>query len=303
VVLSARPMRMAIFSRSPRVHSTARLADVAVARGHEVFIIDPLACYMSISPGRPSIHYRGEHLPALDAVIPRVGSSTTFYGAAVIRQLEMMGTLCVNGSAPIVNSRDKLACLQILASHGIDLPTTGFAHSTMYTDDLIDLVGGPPLVVKLLEGTQGIGVVLAETRNAAKSVIEAFRGLKADILVQEYIREASGTDVRCIVVGDRVVAAMIRRGGPGEFRSNLHRGGKGTRAELSAEELDVAVRSARALDLRIAGVDIIRSKRGPVVIEVNSSPGLEGIEDVSGVDVASEVLAYVETLVHEKSRL
>ncbi len=261
-----------------------------------VFIIDPFGCYVSISSERPEIHYRGEVLANFDAVVPRVGASTTFYGAAVVRQLETMGTYCVNQARPIVQARDKLAALQILGGSGIRMPKTGFAHSTRYTDDLIDLIGGPPLVVKLLEGTQGIGVVLTETRNAAQSVIEAFRNLDANILVQEFIREARGEDVRCIVVGDRVVAAMLRKSERGEFRSNLHRGGRAVPVELTEEERRTAVRAAGALELRVAGVDMIRSKKGPLVLEVNSTPGLEGIEEISGVDVATEIIEFVENM-------
>ncbi|MEZ4250558.1 MAG: 30S ribosomal protein S6--L-glutamate ligase, partial [Polyangiales bacterium] len=230
----------------------------------------------------------------LDAMIPRVSASSTFYGCAVVRQLEMMGVFAANSSQAIARSRDKLRCLQILSRKGIAMPVTAFGHSTQDVRGLISAVGGAPLVVKLLEGTQGIGVVLCETQKAAESVIEAFRNLDANILVQEYIEEAAGVDLRCFVVGNKVVAAMKRTAAPGEFRSNLHRGGHGEKAKLTPEERSMAVRAAKAMRLGIAGVDIIRSKHGPLVIEVNSSPGLEGIEKASGVDVASAVIEHVE---------
>jgi ribosomal protein S6--L-glutamate ligase len=249
---------------------------------------------MNITSHRPSIHYIGKQLDGFDAVIPRVGASTTFYGTAVVRQFEMMGVYCINESVAISRSRDKLRSLQLLARKGIGMPITGFAHSTKFAQDLIDLVGGSPLVVKLVEGTQGIGVVLAETNKAAQSVIQAFRGLKANILVQEFIEEAAGSDIRCFVVGDRVVASMIRRGAEGEFRSNLHRGGKAARVRITPEERSTAVRAARIMGLRVCGVDILRSNHGPVVMEVNSSPGLEGIEKTTGVDVATKIIEYIE---------
>jgi ribosomal protein S6--L-glutamate ligase len=287
-------MKIALLTRNLRLYSTDRLAGAATERGHHVMLIDPLACYMSVTAEVHHIHYRGESLIGFDAVLPRIGSSFSFYGAAVVRQFETMGVYAVNGSSSITLSRDKFAAMQILANGGIPLPITGFAHSTAHTDDLIDLVGGPPLVVKLLEGTQGIGVVLTETRQAAQSVIEAFRGLKANILVQEFISEAAGEDLRCIVVGDRVVAAMRRRSTPGEFRANLHRGASAAPVELTDEEEEIAVRSARLLGLRVAGVDQLRSRRGPLVIEVNSSPGLEGIEATSRTDVATAIIEFLE---------
>jgi ribosomal protein S6--L-glutamate ligase len=249
---------------------------------------------MNITSHHPSIHYMGKQLEGFDAVIPRVGASTTFYGTAVVRQFEMMEVYSINESVAISRSRDKLRSLQLLARKGIGMPVTGFAHSTKFAKDLIDLVGGSPLVVKLVEGTQGIGVVLAETNKAAQSVIQAFRGLKADILVQEFIKEAAGSDIRCFVVGDRVVASMMRQGEEGEFRSNLHRGGKAARARITPEERSTAVRAARIMGLRVCGVDILRSNHGPVVVEVNSSPGLEGIEKTTGVDVASKIIEYIE---------
>lgn len=263
-------------------------------RGHEVEVIDPLRCYMSIASHRPEIHYRGRSLVGFDAIIPRIGASITFYGTAVVRQFEMMGTYCVNESVAISRARDKLRSMQLLARRGIGMPVTGFAHSTQFTDDLIEMVGGSPVVIKLLEGTQGIGVVLAETKKAAGSVIEAFRGLDAHLLVQEFIREAEGADLRCFVVGKQIVAAMVRQGKEGDFRSNLHRGGTATKAELSVEERKTAVRSARIMGLNVAGVDLLRSDRGPVVMEVNSTPGLEGIEASTGKDVAGSIVKFIE---------
>lgn len=249
---------------------------------------------MNITSHRPKIYYKGVELKGFDAVIPRIGASTTFYGTAVVRQFEMMGVYSVNESVAISRSRDKLRSLQLLARRGVGLPVTGFAHSTKFTNDLIDTVGGAPLVVKLLEGTQGIGVVLAENKKAAQSVIEAFKGLKANILVQEFISEAQGCDIRCFVVGNRVVASMMRKGEKGEFRSNIHRGGKGSKVRITPEERSTAVRAARIMGLNVCGVDFLRSNHGPVVMEVNSSPGLEGIETTTGKDVASMVIEYIE---------
>ncbi|GAB4182126.1 MAG: 30S ribosomal protein S6--L-glutamate ligase [Deltaproteobacteria bacterium] len=287
-------MKIAILSRKPEIYSTRRLTEAGRELGHEMHVIDPLLCYMTIASQRPTIHYKGEELAGFDAIIPRIGASITFYGTAVARQFEMMGVYNVNESVAISRSRDKLRSLQLLARKGVGLPVTGFAHSTKYTRDLIKLAGGAPLVVKLLEGTQGIGVVLAETQKAAESVIEAFRGLKTNILVQEFIKEADGADIRCLVVGDKVVAAMKRQGKEGEFRSNLHRGGTATITRLTPEERSTAVRAARIMGLNVAGVDILRSNHGPVVMEVNSSPGLRGIEEATGKDVASMIIQFVE---------
>jgi ribosomal protein S6--L-glutamate ligase len=249
---------------------------------------------MDITSHRPKVIYRGEALEGVGATIPRIGASHTFYGAAVVRQFEVMGVFPVNESQGISRSRDKLRCLQLLARAGIGLPVTGFAHSTKDVDGVIALVGGAPLVVKLLEGTQGIGVVLAETKQAAESVIEAFRGLDANILVQEYIAEAGGADIRAFVVGERVVASMMRKAAAGEFRSNIHRGGTAEAIKLTPEERSTAVRAAKAMGLNVAGVDLLRSNHGPVVMEVNSSPGLEGIEKSTGVDVAGKILEFIE---------
>jgi ribosomal protein S6--L-glutamate ligase len=287
-------MKIAILSRNSQLYSTSRLVEAAQERGHEARVIDPLLCYMTIASQRPTIHYKGEELTGFDAIIPRIGASITFYGTAVARQFEMMGVYNVNESVAISRSRDKLRSLQLLARKGIGLPVTGFAHSTRFTGDLIQLAGGAPLVVKLLEGTQGIGVVLTETEKAAESVIEAFRGLKTNILVQEFIKEADGADIRCLVVGEKVVAAMKRQGKEGEFRSNLHRGGTATIVRLTPEERSTAVRAAKIMGLSVAGVDLLRSNHGAVVMEVNSSPGLEGIEKATDKDVAGLIIEFVE---------
>ena len=287
-------MRIGILSRSRRLYSTSRLVEAAEQRGHEVRVINPLRCYMNLASFKPGINYDGKPIEGLDAVIPRIGASITFYGTAVVRQFEMMGVFPLNESVAISRSRDKLRSLQLLARKGIGLPVTGFAHSPQDTNDLLDLVGGAPVVVKLLEGTQGKGVVLAETRKAAESVIEAFRGLDANFLVQEYVKEARGSDIRCFVVGDKVVAAMKRQAKEGEFRSNLHRGGTAELIKISPEERSTAARAARIMGLNVAGVDILRSNHGPVVMEVNSSPGLEGIETATGKDVADLIIQYIE---------
>lgn len=287
-------MKICILSRNPNLYSTRRLAEEARNRAHSVDIIDPLRCYMVIASHRPSIHYKGVELTDIDAVIPRIGASITFYGTAVVRQFEMMNVFCLNESVAISRSRDKLRSLQLLARKGVGLPVTGFAHATRFTGDLIKQVGGAPLVVKLLEGTQGVGVVLAETTNAAESVIEAFRGLKQNILVQEFVKEANACDLRCFVVGDRVVAAMMRQGRAGDFRSNLHRGGSSSTVKLTPEERSTAVRAARIMGLNVAGVDILRANHGPVVMEVNSSPGLEGIEAATGCNVAGKIIDWIE---------
>lgn len=287
-------MKFAILSRKPGLFSTRRLKEAAEKRGHEVRVIDYLRCFLNISSLKPVVMYQGALLEDIDAVIPRIGAPHTFYGTAVVRQFEMMSVFSANESQAITRSRDKLRCLQLLARNGIGLPVTGCAHSTKDVEGLINSVGGAPLVVKLLEGTQGIGVVLAETHKAAASVIEAFRGLEANILVQEYIKEAGGADVRCFVVGGRVIAAMERRARSGEFRSNLHRGGTATKARLTPEERSTAVRAAKAMGLNVAGVDILRSNHGPVVMEVNSSPGLEGIERATSVDVAGKIIEFLE---------
>lgn len=286
-------MRIAILSRRPSLYSTTRLKEAGKNRGHEMFVVDYLRCYMDITSRRPQVIYQGEPLK-VDAVIPRVGASNTFYGTAVVRQFEMMGVFVANESQAISRSRDKLRSLQLLARDGVGLPVTGCAHSTKDIDGVISLAGGTPLVVKLIEGTQGVGVILAETKKAAQAVIEAFRGLDANILVQEYIKEAGGSDVRCFVVGGKVVASMKRQAAPGEFRSNLHRGGSAEKVKIAPEERSTAVRAARTMGLNISGVDILRSNHGAVVMEVNSSPGLEGIEKATGVDVAGKIIEFIE---------
>ncbi|WP_113907153.1 30S ribosomal protein S6--L-glutamate ligase [Aliidiomarina celeris] len=287
-------MKIAILSRNRNLYSTRRLIESAEARGHEVAVLDPLRCYMNINAKEPEIHMRGKVLSDFDAVIPRIGASITFYGTAVLRQFEMMGTYPLNESVAISRSRDKLRSLQLLSRKGIGLPVTGFASKPTDIPDLIDMVGGAPLVIKLLEGTQGIGVVLAETRKAAESVIEAFMGLNAHFMVQEYIKEAGGADLRCFVIGDKVIAAMKRQAKPGEFRSNLHRGGSATLVKLSPAERATAVKAAKTMGLNVAGVDLLRSNHGPLVMEVNSSPGLEGIETATEKDVAGQIISFIE---------
>ncbi|MCB1801664.1 MAG: 30S ribosomal protein S6--L-glutamate ligase [Gammaproteobacteria bacterium] len=287
-------MKIAVLSRNPKLYSTRRLVKAARERGHEVRVLDVLRCYMNITSMKPSIHYKGEDLTGFDAVIPRIGASVTFYGTAVLRQFEMMGVYPLNESVAITRSRDKLRSLQLLARKGIGLPVTGFAHSPDDVKDMLKMVGGAPAVIKLLEGTQGIGVVLAETEKAAESVIEAFMGLKANILIQEFIKEAGGADIRCLVVGGKVVAAMKRQGQEGEFRSNLHRGGTASLIKLTPEERSTAVRAASIMGLNVCGVDILRSNHGPVVMEVNSSPGLEGIEGASEKDIAGQIIQFIE---------
>jgi ribosomal protein S6--L-glutamate ligase len=287
-------MKIAILSRRSQLYSTRRLVEEAKQRGHTVRVVDTLRCYMNITSHNPSIHYKGEDLSGFDAVIPRIGASVTFYGTAVLRQFETMGVFAANESVAITRSRDKLRSIQVLSRRGIGLPITGFAHSPDDIGDLIKMVGGAPLVIKLLEGTQGIGVVLAETQQAAESVIEAFLGVKAYIMVQEYIREAKGADIRCFVIDGKVVAAMKRQAKPGEFRSNLHRGGKASLIDITAEERSMAVRAAKILGLNVAGVDLLRSEREPLVMEVNSSPGLKGIEGVTGKNIAGMIIDFVE---------
>jgi len=287
-------MKIGILSRNKNLYSTRRLIEAAEERGHEVHVLDVLRCYMNITSHRPSIHYKGEELSGFDAVIPRIGASVTFYGTAVLRQFEMMGVYPLNESVAITRSRDKLRSLQLLARKGIGLPVTGFAHSPDDIQDMMKMVGGAPSVIKLLEGTQGIGVVLAETKKAAESVIEAFMGLKTNILIQEFIKESGGTDIRCFVVGGRVVAAMKRQGAEGEFRSNIHRGGSATLVRLTPEERSTAVRAAKITGLNVCGVDILRSNHGPLVMEVNSSPGLQGIETTTEKDVAGMIISFIE---------
>ncbi|MDJ0843971.1 30S ribosomal protein S6--L-glutamate ligase [Crocosphaera sp.] len=286
-------MKIAILSQDATLYSTRRLKEAGEELGHDMRVVNYLRCYMNITSHKPAVYYNGKPLESFDAVIPRIAASKTFYGTAVVRQFEVMGVFSANESQAISRSRDKLRCLQILARDGIGLPVTGFAHATQDIDGLLEFVGGAPVVIKLLEGTQGIGVVLADTKNAAKSVIEAFRQLDANILVQEFIKEAAGVDLRCFVVGGKVVAAMKRQGAEGDFRSNLHRGGKADMVKLTPEERTTAVRAAKSMGLKVAGVDMLRSNHGPVVMEVNSSPGLEGIEKASGIDVAKKIIEFL----------
>ena len=287
-------MKIAILSTNKNLYSTKKLFEAAVSRGHECIILDHRKCYVGIKQGNPSIHYNGQDVSNIDAIIPRIGASVTFYGSAIVRQFEVMGVVSANPSQAITRSRDKLRCMQILSGAGIGLPVTGFAKNTHDVDDLIKMVGGAPLVIKLLEGTQGIGVVLAETKKAASSVIEAFFGLGSNILIQEFIKESKGTDIRVFVVDGKVVGAMKRTAKDGEFRSNLHRGGTAELIKLSKAEKETALRAARELGLTVCGVDMLPSDRGPLVLEVNSSPGLEGIEKATGKDVASTVIEFVE---------
>lgn len=286
-------MKIAILSRGKNLYSTKELVRAAEEGGCEVEVIDYLKCYMNITSRRPTIYLEGRELNEFDAVIPRIGTSNTFFGTAVVRQFEMMGVYSLNDSVAISRSRDKLRTLQLLARKGVGLPVTGFAHSTDATNELIKIAGGAPLVVKLIEGTQGVGVVLAETKKAAESVIDAFSGLNAQILVQEFIKEAKGADIRCLVVGGRVVASMKRQGAEGEFRSNLHRGGSAMKVRITPEERATAVRAAKVMGLGFCGVDLLRSNHGPVVMEVNSSPGLEGVQKVTTKDLAGMVIQHV----------
>ncbi len=283
-----------MLARNPDLYSHKRICEAAKARGHDIDVVNTLRCYMNITSHRPDLHYNGERLEGYDAVIPRIGASVTYYGLAVLRQFEMMGVWPLNESVAIGRSRDKLRALQLLARAGIGLPVTAFAHDPKQTAEVLKLVGGPPVIIKLIEGTQGIGVVLGETESSAKSVIEAFRGANVNILVQEFIREAGGADIRAFVIGGKVIAAMKRQGPADEFRSNLHRGGEAKPVKLTPEERSTAIRAAKTLGLNVCGVDMLRSNHGPVVMEVNSSPGLEGIERASGVDVAGMMIAFLE---------
>jgi ribosomal protein S6--L-glutamate ligase len=287
-------MKIAILSRNSKLYSTSRLKEAGELRGHQVDVIDTTHCYMDITSNNPSVRYKGKALPKYDAIIPRIGASITFYGTSVVRQFEMTGTFSINESVAISRSRDKLRSLQLLSRQGIGLPRTGFANHPGKIPDLLKNVGGAPVVIKLLEGTQGIGVVLADTNKVAESIIEAFMGLEANILVQEYIKEAGGADIRCLVVGGKVVAAMKRQGAEGEFRSNLHRGGSATLVKLTPKERKTAVDAAKTMGLNMCGVDILRASSGPVVMEVNSSPGLKGIETSTNKDVAGMIIEYLE---------
>lgn len=288
-------MKIAVLASDPDLYSNKRLMEAGIERGHEMHFINARHCYMNISAATPEVHYRGgEILSGFDAVIPRIRPALTFYGTAVVRQFETMGVYCLNDSLSITRSRDKLRTLQFLMRKGIDMPNTGFANSPLDTKDLIKMVGGAPVIIKLLESSQGVGVVLAETSKAAESVINAFKSLKANILVQEFIKEAAGKDIRCFVVGDKVVASMQRQAVAGEYRSNMHRGGKATMIKPTPEERRMAIKAAKVMGLEVAGVDIITSSKGPKLLEVNSSPGLEGIEAVTSKDIASLMIEHIE---------
>lgn len=287
-------MKLALLCRNAKLYSHTRLVEAAEARGHSIDVIDHLRCLIDIASGEPKVVYKGEELTQYDAVIPRIGASVTFYGTAVLRQFEVMGSYPVNESVAISRSRDKLRSLQLLSKRGIGLPRTIFAHKTNHAAEVVSRLGGAPVVIKLIEGTQGIGVMLSDTDRAAESVIEAFGGVGSNILVQEFIKEAGGEDVRCLVIGDKVVATMLRKGAEGEFRSNLHRGGSAKSIKISPKERETAVASAKAMGLNVCGVDLLRSSRGPVVMEVNSSPGLEGIEKATGIDVAGKIIEFIE---------
>lgn len=291
-------MKIAILSRNPKIYSTHRLVKAALSRGHDVRVVNPLRCYMNITSAKPMVHYRDQILNDFDVVVPRIGASITYYGSAILRQFEMMGVYALNDSTAIVRSRDKLRCLQILSRSGIGLPITSYAHSTKMSEKLIKMVGGAPCVIKLVEGTQGKGVILADTDKAAESVIDGFRTMKAHFLVQEFIKESNGCDIRAFVIGDKVVASMMRKAKPGEFRSNLHRGGTAIPVDITQAECDLAVAASKALGLNVAGVDLLRSERGPLVLEVNSSPGLQGIETSTGLDIAGMIVEYIEQNIH-----
>jgi ribosomal protein S6--L-glutamate ligase len=294
-------MKIGILSRGAELYSTKRIVEAAVQRGHSVQVIDPLKCFMNINSVDNEIHYQEKTLH-LDAVVSRIGASVSFYGTAVVRQFEMSGVYALNGSLAITRSRDKLRAHQILSRKKLGMPVTGFAHSTSNIDDLITVAGGAPLVIKLLEGAQGKGVILAETKKAAESVIEAFRGLDAHFLIQEFIKEAGGADIRCFVVGGKVVASMLRKSQDGDFRSNLHSGGIAEKVKITPEERKTAIVAAKAMGLDVAGVDIIRSNRGPLILEVNSSPGLEGIESISKKDIASLMIEHIENNVESSKK-
>jgi ribosomal protein S6--L-glutamate ligase len=296
-------MNIAILSTNKNLYSTKRLVESGEKRGHNMIVLNHTKCYVVMEPGKPEIYYKDRPVENIDAVIPRIGASVTFYGSSIIRQFEMRKTFSTLSSLGLVRSRDKLRATQILARHNVGFPKTAFAKYPSDVDYLIKQVGGAPLIVKLLEGTQGLGVVLAETRKAAKSVIEAFYGLSANIIVQEFIAEANGCDVRALVVDNKVVAAYKRVGKEGDFRSNLHRGGSGEKIRLSKIEKEAAVNAAQALGLKIAGVDLLQSNRGPLILEVNSSPGLGGVEQYTGVDVADKIIAYIEKNIDKPLKL
>ena len=287
-------MKLALMCRNEKLYSHKRIVEAAEKRGHEIDVINHLRCYVNITSHRPQIHYQGKILPKYDAVIPRIGASVTFFGTSVLRQFEMMGVYPVNESVAISRSRDKLRSLQLLSRKGIGLPVTVFAHRSGNVDELLEIIGGAPVVIKLLEGTQGIGVVLGETHASASSIIQAFGGLKSNILVQEFVKEANGEDIRCLVIDGKVVAAMKRTGKEGDFRSNLHQGGAAQSIKIPPTERQTAVSAAKIMGLNLCGVDLLRANHGPVVMEVNSSPGLEGVEKATGIDVADKIIEFIE---------
>lgn len=296
-------MRIAVLASNPDLYSNKRIMEAGRERGHEMHFIAIKNCYMDITASKPEIHYRGgEILKKFDAVIPRIRPAATFYGTAVLRHFGAQGAYCLNGPVAIGRSRDKLRTLQILSGKDVNIPKTAFADSPQDTKDMVKLVGGAPVVVKLLEGTQGVGVVLAETNKAAESVVNAFKSLKANILVQEFIGESKGVDLRCFVIGDKVVAAMERHAAEGEFRANIHLGGTGHKAKITPQERKMAIKAAKAMELRVAGVDIIRSERGPMILEINSSPGLEGVEGATGKDIAGLMIEHIEKYAKPKKK-
>lgn len=292
-------MNIAVLSRNSNLYSTRRLVEAAEARGHKARVLDHLKCDIIIEQNNPLIYYKGEIISDFDAIIPRIGASVTFYGSAVVRQFEMMNVFTTTNSQALVRSRDKLRSLQLLARSGVGLPKTAFTNYSKEEKNLVEAVGGAPLVIKLLEGTQGVGVVLAETKKAAQSVIEAFHNLKARVIVQEFIKEAKAADIRAFVVNGEVVGAMKRQGKEGEFRSNLHQGGSATIVKLSRAEKSAALKASQAMGLGIAGVDMLQSSRGPLILEVNSSPGLEGIEKATSVDIAEKIIIYIEEQINK----
>lgn len=294
-LIEKKNLHLAILSRDESLYSTRRLKEAAIERGHMVQIVDYLQCYMNIADQKSPIHYKGEELTIPDAIIPRIGANRTFYGSAMLRQFETKGVYTINRSIAITRSRDKLRSLQLLARKGLSLPATGFAHSHRDINDLMNIVGGPPFIIKLIEGTQGIGVVLVETKKTAESVLQVMFELKGNLIVQEYIKESDGADIRCFVIGDKVVASMKRQAKAGDFRSNVHRGGSAESIKITKAERELAVKAAKVMGLGMAGVDLLRSARGPLVIEVNSSPGLEGIEKATEKDIATLVIKHIET--------
>jgi len=293
-------MKICILSQNRNLYSTKRLVEAAEINGHQVKVVNPELCYININDKDPAVHIKGHEMEVFDAIIPRIGSSITFFGTAVLRHFEHLGVFVLNTAVSISRSRDKLRAHQLMTRKGINMPITGFAHSTDSTEDVINMIGGAPLIIKLLEGTQGKGVVLVETKKAAESVINAFRNLDAYFLVQKYIKESNGSDIRCIVLDNKVIASMKRTAAPGDFRSNLHAGGYAEEVKITPEERKMSIDAAKALGIKLGGVDLVRSDSGPMVLEVNSSPGLEGIERTTNVDIADKVIKYIEKRVNAR---